>query len=295
MKKRSSILFLIIAVCLLCSCDINVTSEYMIETSAYANIENDEDSDYVYGNYLKPIEGLEPLTKEFYDLFKNNLNHSYYSDRYLGTFSGCPVLFDVPDPGELGSDGFCFFTISGYDFYYSQGFSIRIYSGKECWTLKDGYEKGLLNDVDIETLYCRNNEYMLFFKPHLDIVDKKPITEEELQNINKAWEQLFGAGEKYADSLDMIQLGHSDFCYGKFGNNIVFRDRNKDALSNADYRIEIGDSIFVCPPIIFQIWVYRDENIYSLLEAFNNSLVTADEIKYISYMNCYSNVTYEID
>ena len=64
------------------------------------------EEEFLYGNYLNPIKGLEPLPKELFSdsfLYYLNIGNSD-SDRYLGCFNGYYVIFNVVTSGS-NTDG----------------------------------------------------------------------------------------------------------------------------------------------------------------------------------------------
>lgn len=266
------------------------------------------ETEYVDGDYLNPIKGLEPLPVGMIDEMNvayskvisintdvrittlECLNTSKYSDRYLGILNGYLILFDSAMPDSYATSAFCAVSIEGYDFYFNEGFDIKVYKEGTFLSLKEAYESGKLTLENIKIIYLRNNEYNRYYSPELKIADKVPINRDDLDLINKAWKKKFGESDRYASSLEEVQLCQSDYCFGYFGSNIVFRVVDWSNSPNIDFGLDVAGYSFTCAMFAFEIYVLHEEEIITLSEAFEQGLLTEYQIGCIAYMNDISSI-----
>ncbi len=255
----------------------------------------DTESDYLFGSYLDPIENLEPLTNEILEMVNScrslgDVNISELNDgmssgkKYYGTIEGYVVLWEIGDTDATYSIG-----LAGYDFYYHSGFDIYLYKDYKSTNIQKAYQDGFISDDFIKTIYLRSNEYMRYFTDR-NIIDKIPITEEDLSAINLAWKNEFGEASIYAESLAEVQLGKQEtYCYGKFGNNIVFRAKDESVVSDeffTDY--EVAGFTFTIFWPSKEIWVYSNDRIIPLSQAYDEGILTYADMKAIYYRHSYS-------
>ncbi len=257
--------------------------------------DTEANSDHIFGSYLDPIKDLEPLTNELLNMVNScrslgnvnigELNEGMSSGiKYYGTIEGYVVLWEVGDTDATHSIG-----LAGYDFYYHSGFDIYLYKDYKRVTMQQVYEDELITDDFIKTIYLRSNEYMRYFTDR-NIVDKIPITAEDLSAINTAWKDKFGETSIYAESLTEVQLGKQDtYCYGKFGNNIVFRSRDESVVTEEffTYYEIAGFTFTICWPSK-EIWVYSNDRIIPLNQAYDEGILSYADMEAIYYRHSYS-------
>jgi len=261
-----------------------------------------EAEEYLYGNYLKPIKGLEPLPIGLIaELNKNNQGFTsinvlniglVLSDRYLGYINDHYVFFNT-SVGSRG-DGMTAteadsLHVAGYDFFYSSPFSIILYHHKSGtkMLLEDAYESGIITIDTVRKIYQRNNEYIRYFSPELNFQDKKPITDEEFESVRQAWIKEFGSNDFLANSYKETNGECMEFYfYGWIGDNIVFHAGNPEYTGpNQWNEFDIEGNKFTTFPRYMNIWVYCDGEIMLLLEAYEKDIVQSDDLSTISYMN----------
>ena len=254
---------------------------------------NNENETALYGNYLKPIKDLEPLTVGDLEMINNvsnkdigvdNLNCNLDAIRYLGTIDSYIVLWEYGAADSTHTIG-----IAGYDFYYGSSFYIFLYANGERVKIEDAYNQGIINDSFVKAVYKRSTEYINYFGSQ-KIVPKVPITESDLSNINTAWSLKFGEGKIYAASLEDVQLGKQEtYCYGKFDEVIVFRAKDLSELNGelfTEYKVDDCSFELLWPSS--QIWVYCNGEIIGLKEASDKNLLSKDELLTVYYRHNYS-------
>ena len=288
-------LMIVILIILLMSFAISCKKEtQIIEESqdTFGNVQSE--TKYVYGSYLYPIDNLEPLPYGLIEEINSIYNGGFTllsclnigvenSDRYLGEISGYYIFFNT----VMGSDGFArdsFKTeiIGGYEFFYYQGFNLYAYKEKTLVEVRKLYDSGILSTEQLHEIYLRNYLYEKYFDSKSYIIYKTAISENDLKNINKAWLKKFGENKIYAHSLVDTYKEHL-YCFGKIGNAIVFKhpiENNEEDF----YQIMI-DEIFFRSDQPFQIWVYVNDELITLLEAYNHGVLTFEEIRGLSYVN----------
>lgn len=256
--------------------------------------EESTETEYVDGDYLKPIKGLEPLPVGMiedidaampYDfgIKLNEVNHRLLgSDRYLGCYNGYYVIFDTMASGGMFSDGGSIINIDGYIFYYTSGFSMFAYKDGKIYDLGEIYFNGEITQDHLKTIYCRNNEYMRYFKPELKCYDILPINQKELEEINIAWEDGFGNGEILSETLDDIYEKRGVYCIGRYGASTFFQTSKGD---HDVRKITISGFEFTGYREEFNLWVYQNNNIYSLEDAYQKGLVSYEDLAMLSYYN----------
>lgn len=244
------------------------------------------------GVYLDTVKDIEPLYtdtvaeistawKEQFsgDLFYDLNEDTRYSDLYLGVVSGYVVVgFNnkAPlSPGMFEADDYLSHRVSaaGYDF---------VVSGRKLYLYKDGvfesdieklYKEGKLTAEDVKTINYRYHEFVRYYDPDFEWLDKVPINEDELALINAAWEKK--TGEIYAESLE--QTTGARYCFGKFGENIVFKITDEPE-TNDFFTLEIDGTEFQGYGHEFEIWVLRGGELCSLADAYANTYITKSEL-----------------
>ena len=251
------------------------------------------------GAYLDTVKGIEPLYSDTVDEINEAWRESYngtlfyelnrgtkYSDLYLGIVGGYVVVgFNDRMPVSPGTYDDCsylaqYVSAAGYDFYVG---------GHNLYLYKDGvfgsdinklYSEGKLSAEDVKTINYRYHEYVRYYNPDYEWLDKVPINEEELALINAAWEKR--SGEIYAESLD--KTTGARYCFGKFGENIVFKITGEKE-TNDFFTFEIDGVEFHGYNQEFEIWVLRDGELYTLADAYANGFITKTELISMSKYN----------
>ena len=157
------------------------------------------------------------------------------------------------------------------------------------------YRSGLISEDQLKTIYLRNNEYLRYFEPEIKIPDVLPITEDDFINLNEAWAEGFGRGEKLSESIDELRIEHIPGgvdCFGKIGSCIFFATKSGDI--NASNRIIVAGYKFNC---VFndELWIWYDERIYSIQEAYELKIISADTVGELAYcfeMRCAGIINY---
>ncbi len=253
----------------------------------------------VMGVYLDTIKGIEPLYSDtvdeisaawnkqytgnlFYDLNKDTA----YSDLYLGIVGEYAVVgFNdkaPPSPGQYQSTDYLvqYVSAAGYDFYVS---------GRMLYLYKDGafesdieklYREGKLTAEDVRTINYRYHEYVRYYDPDFEWLDKVPINEEELASVNEALEKR--SGMIYADSLE--KTTGERYCFGKFGENIVFKITDEKETGDF-FTLDIDGVSFHGYDREFEIWVLRGGELYTLSDAYASGFISKAELVSMSKYN----------
>ena len=230
---------------------------------------NFEDN-YIYGDYLNPIKGLEPLTKtgideanaEWAALYPEHVGKLIDTDkinrglnyRYLGTVAAYTVFW-IAGSGEAETK-----NIQGYEFSYSSEFDILlVHSDSSFLFIEEGPSHGFY-ESRIAIIYERNKEYEEYFASHekneADPVDiPKPTYPKftpDLEDLTR--QQMFNIRDAYAnycwklvkDSIDITQeqaSAISDDAWGdlfsadiaKFKYFGIIDNKAVFAISNSQY------------------------------------------------------------
>ena len=284
------------------------TTEEINETTIPENTEFPDNTGYIYGDYLKPIKNLELLPVGIFENIKKyspnyvSLSDIRYtnvssgqSDRYLGCFNGYYIFIDTKAGGGAAFTAPHLINIGGYTFYDYNSFEMYAYKNSKIEQLGKVYRSGLISEDQLKTIYLRNNEYLRYFEPEIKIPDVLPITEDDFINLNEAWAEGFGRGEKLSESIDELRIEHIPGgvdCFGKIGSCIFFATKSGDI--NASNRIIVAGYKFNC---VFndELWIWYDERIYSIQEAYELKIISADTVGELAYcfeMRCAGIINY---
>ena len=244
--------------------------------------------------YLSPIKGLEELSpslvKKINDAWSakygyeykgdvlidlDYINTYYSNDRYLGTIDGfVVVLRSGPLAAETKK------IIGGYDFFWGSAFTLVLYKNGVFLTLEEAYANGTVNIEFVKTVYLRNNEYTRFFNPDTMIIDKLPLSDDELAKINDDWQREIGNGEIFIESNDEFSSHGTVFYFGNYNSCYILMKK----MSNERGWVTIdiaGQHILIYNEDL--LVAYKDGTFYSLQEAYDNNLLTDIDIKLIAY------------
>lgn len=243
------------------------------------------EDEYLYDDYLEPIEGLESLPESLIGEYPfNEINSAITSNSYLGCFSGYYVVFyKAYEFDGYGHDDVKVIDIGGYLFWGNHYAKMIAYKDDMVYELLDLYEEGIISDEQVNIVYLRYNEYMKYFNPESIVLDYTTINDSDLQLINEAWERKFGNGQIYAETVyDTRNNNMSEYCFGKINDVIVFRTNktrsdNVNTFKIADVKFSYGSPT--------EFWVYKDGDLYSLNDAYNMGCLTKEELEGISMFN----------
>ena len=284
------------------------TTEEINETTIPENTEFPDNTRYIYGDYLKPIKNLELLPVGIFENIKKyspnyvSLSDIRYtnvssgqSDRYLGCFNGYYIFMDTSAGGGGAFTAPYLINIGGYTFFDYHSFELYAYKNSKIEQLGKVYRSGLISEDQLKTIYLRNNEYLRYFEPEIKIPDVLPITEDDFINLNEAWAEGFGRGEKLSESIDELRIEHIPGgvdCFGKIGSCIFFVTKSEYITSNK--RTIVADYEFCC---VYndELWIMFDDRIYSVQEAYELEIISADTVGEFAYcfgMRCAGIINY---
>lgn len=265
--------------------------------NASEGVEVSTDPLMMTGAYLKTIKGIEQIEvntvkkiNEDWNKYKGTENDSLtaglnggikYCDIYLGIIGGYVVLCNTDKKAPSGSAIVSgdikshYISVAGYEFVLVDRTMILYKDGKFETNILKLYEDRKLTDENIRTIHRRYLEYIRKYDPDYAYLDKEPINEEELALINAAW--LKKTGNLYAETLEETRIG-KNYCFGKFGEDIVFRVTTKEATELFDYPVPGAAITFFDFGNEFEIWVLHDGELVELNDAYNQGLFTQKEL-----------------
>ena len=232
--------------------------------------------------YLSPFKGLEELSpslvKEINDAWTSKFGCEYkgdvlidldyinkyaWSDRYLGMIDGFVVVLR---PAALAAETKK--IIGGYEFFWGSAFNLMLYNNK------------IVGIEFVKTVYLRNNECSRYFNPDIVIIDKLPLNDAELAKINDDWQKKIGNGEIFIESNDEFSSHGTVFYFGNYNSCYILmkkmsNERGWDTIDIAGQHILIANEDLLV--------AYKDGTFYSLQEAYDNNLLTDNDIKLITY------------
>lgn len=245
--------------------------------------------EYISGDYLNPIEGLEPLPASIIGKYPfDNINIDISSNSYLGCFSGYYVVLRRTDSSNITGNDYLWndpevIDIGGYLFWGDRFTKIIAFKDGEITQLLDLFELNVINDNQINTIYHRYNEYKMYFNSASVVLDYSTIKDSDLKLINEAWERTFGEGQYYAESIyDIRHKNISEYCFGKIRDVIVFRTNKTIADSLNAFYIADVKFLYGSPT---EFWVYKDGDLFSLIDAYNLGFLTIEDIQGIAMVN----------
>ncbi len=266
------------------------------------NDENFED-DYIYGDYLDPIEGLEPLTKTkvaeinaawdaLYPDFdgalintdKLNRGMNY---RYLGTFDGKIIIWRSEGEG-------CAITkkIGKFEFSHSASFDIIACYSNEFYYANET-DPWIVNDDLLEVIYSRNEEYEEYYAIHKDLIDEPYLG--ELKIVDPSSSYPHNQSSAYALSYDEVyeivsnyikddddptklEYTYSVRCFMKAdGAYAVMLDSGRWGAYQWMRHVDVAGYKFIFPDSQ-QMYIYKDGVFYTLLDAYKRGVVSKDYI-----------------
>lgn len=180
-------------------------------------------------------------------------------------YENCIVLGSSNMTGEYSE---C--TVLGYLFKFPRN-HMNVYSNGKIFKLTEAYDNGLLTDSQIKELWELHNACILKNDDYL-------VTETELAAINQLW------GEKrFAENIGDIEFlgGTGAFIYGRFNGCIVL-GKYGDIDDIGEYSVANYDFAFVDTVLK----VYKSGKLYSLSDAYNDELLSDDNIAKIYELHC---------
>ncbi|MBQ2241297.1 MAG: hypothetical protein II319_04045 [Clostridia bacterium] len=244
--------------------------------------------------YLSPIKELEELspslvkeinnawTAKFGCEYKGDvlidldyINKYAWSDRYLGMIDGFVVVLR---PAALAAETKK--IIGGYEFFWGSAFNLMLYKNGIFYTIEEAYSNKIVGIEFVKTVYLRNNECSRYFNPDIVIIDKLPLNDAELAKINDDWQKKIGNGEIFIESNDEFSSHGTVFYFGNYNSCYILmkkmiNERGWDTIDIAGQHILITNEDLLV--------AYKDGTFYSLQEAYDNNLLTDNDIKLIAY------------
>lgn len=263
-------------------------------------LHNDEDfeDDYIYGDYLNPIEGLEPLTKsgvseinalwadrypdfegDIIDIDRLNRGLSY---RYLGSFTGHTVIW-IAGSGEAETK-----KIRDFEFSYSSSFDIIVfYNGSTVDFIEEAAEKWMIDTREIELIHARCREYEDYFanRPgedhaHADIPkprypvftpDLEPLTRRQMYDIRDAYADFVYLSMKSRTSEAEAHAAADDAWHDLFGEDIenvryygIIDEEAVFFLISADLTVNVGEWVSFIPATYTLVYSFSQKKFSSV-------------------------------
>lgn len=252
--------------------------------------------DYIYGDYLDPIEDLELLTKSgvaeinaawaalhpdfdgaLINTDKLNRGMNY---RYLGTIDGKVIIWRSEGEGVAVTK-----RIGLFEFSHSSSFDIIVCDSDEFYYLDKAYAQ-IVTDVSLAMIYARNEEYEKYFALHNDLIEEpylgelKIVEPRETSPFKLTYEEQYEIISSYIkdDDESYLKYSYSVRCYMKAdGAYAVMLDSGRWLYTQALRHVDVAGHTFLFPDGQ-RMYIYKDGKFYTLLEAYQNGVVSRDYI-----------------
>lgn len=252
--------------------------------------------DYIYGDYLDPIEDLELLTKSgvaeinaawaalhpdfdgaLINTDKLNRGMNY---RYLGTIDGKVIIWRSEGEGVAVTK-----RIGLFEFSHSSSFDIIVCDSDEFYYLDKAYAQ-IVTDVSLAMIYARNEEYEKYFALHNDLIEEpylgelKIVEPRETSPFKLTYEEQYEIISSYIkdDDESYLKYSYSVRCYMKAdGAYAVMLDSGRWLYTQALRHVDVAGYTFLFPDGQ-RMYIYKDGKFYTLLEAYQNGVVSRDYI-----------------
>lgn len=262
------------------------------------NTDQDFEDDYIYGDYLDPIDGLEPLTKTrvaeinaawdalypdfdgaLIDPDKLNKGMNY---RYLGTIGGRVIIWRSEGEGVAVTK-----NLRGYEFSHSSSFDIIVCYCDTFYFIEEASEKWMLMIDQIELIHSRNEEYEKYYAVHNDKIEEPYLG--ELKIVDPTFSSPFKLSyeEQYEiiwnyikddDSKTKLRYSYSVRCFMKSdGAYAVMLDSGRWGYFQAVRHVDVAGYKFLFPDSQ-RMYIYKDGVFYTLLDAYEFGVVNEEYI-----------------
>lgn len=262
--------------------------------------DEDFEDDYIYGDYLNPIEGLEPLTKSgvaeinaawaaLYpdfdgalintDKLNRGMNH-----RYLGTFDGMVIIWRSEGEGVAVSK-----KIGEFEFSHKSSFDIIVCYGNEFHFLGED-NPWYFNDM-LEMIYSRNKEYEKYYEVHNDLIEEPYLGELKIVDpispspspFKLSYEEQYKIIMNYMNYIkdydeQKLKYSYSVRCFMKAdGAYAVMIDSGRWAYYQWMRHVDVAGYKFLFPDSQL-MYIYKDGVFYTLLDAYERGVVSKEYI-----------------
>ena len=255
--------------------------------------------DYIYGDYLNPIEDLELLTKSgvaeinaawaalhpdfdgaLINTDKLNRGMNY---RYLGTIDGKVIIWRSEGEGVAVTK-----RIGLFEFSHSSSFDIIVCDSDEFYYLDQAYAQ-IVTDVSLAMIYARNEEYEKYFALHNDLIEEPylgglkidyPVSSYPLYGpaFVLSYEEVYEIISNYLKDDADLTYTYSVRCYMKAdGAYAVMIDSSGWGAYTVMRSESVAGYTFIFPDSQ-QMYIYKDGEFYTLLEAYQKGVVSKDYI-----------------
>lgn len=209
---------------------------------------------------------------KLHDVPASDVNFKSY-----GEFDGTYVLIisckGIDSATVLSSE-----TVDGVDFHFHIGISFDVYRKGAFYTLQEAFDSGWLTHEDLLTVRSNHRaEYEFLYKDY----DGSEEKDETKIVLDKSIEREIIAAVIAAHSDYKYPLNEEDFslrCFGAFdGVYVLFVD-----CTMWNYTADVTQVIIDGVEFVYgsgqRLQVYKDGGFYSLTEAFENGILSHDEL-----------------
>lgn len=214
-----------------------------------------------------------PLTQAELDAINNAWGSGTFAESIedVGLLSGTEFIYGKYNNSiVLGWSGmlteYSEFTVAGYQFEFPRSGGMRVYSQNTIYKVPEAYEKKILTDAQIEELWELHNARILHNSEYL-------LTKAELEGINSTWDDgVFAENVRDVEDLG----GAGSFLYRRFNDCIVL---GKYSTKYTPTEYTVAGYSFVFRDSVLK--VYRNGQLYSLSNAYDNKYLTEENIQKI--------------
>lgn len=228
----------------------------------------------------------------FVDNYKNGVGEiTYYVEKYYGTYDGkIPVI--IKGVELLYNDVSLKETVAGYTFTYPDNCAMVVWKNGTFYSLGEAYDSGILTKEQIKQI---NEVTPIVYDSieHRYSTSKGKTSDESLEELYKKAKKALTVLDEdkvkeiasakgfelnmldYEGLDEGLNASWKDRCYGVFGDCIVLYMEGQTASHTI---ISVANSVFFhnCG---FSIWVYCDNEAYTIKEAYENGLISAEDVE----------------
>ncbi len=215
------------------------------------------------------------LTKDYYQEIIKVIPY-YAVTKYLGTYNNSHVVWYASIRPNITLVEYR--EVSGYVYDYHNYSGIKVINEEMAYELQDAYDKNLLNDDNLKDItikfYGVSPDEIQILK---DSNGKEYLSMQSQYNIAWAYNNKY----EFNDPLQVIGNIDGNKYLGTHNGYIVTTVRYFKDGERVIKNIELAGCAFTIWEGEEEIAVYKEEGVYSLQEAYDNKLLTDEDIQNI--------------